>query len=131
MKTQVALFLLPVFFVLNVFAEENAPNEAPWVEVANQFVVAETMTLAELSNKKNTPEYSEIRVQILSSGARIQRAEVVNFSRMSMPVWQVEGDYSAGMERMDKFPLMRVRTIRMYLTTLQPFEVVQIKVMMR
>lgn len=140
MKALLFILVTFIFFGLNFQAnalpDSDTLNPGPgqpasWVEVVNEFVIAETMTFADFSNKKNLPEYSEVMVQILSSGARIQRAEVINFSRMSMPIWQVEGDYSMGMERADAFPKMRVRTIRMYLTTLQPFEVVQVRVLMR
>lgn len=120
-------------FVLSVFAVWTCKAQAigPWKEVVNEVVLTEATTFRDIRLKNNKTEFEEIRMQILNSGAFIQRAEVVGDNLMSLPAWRVEGDYYFGIARYDTFPKTKVRSVRLYITTLKPGEPVRMLVHMR
>lgn len=109
----------------------DASAQEAWREVANEMIFAEQPTYRNILLRNNKPEFSEVRVQVMSSGARIQRAEIVTDRGMSLPAWNLEGDYGSGMERIDLFQKSKVRAVRMYVTTLQPNEIVRVQIYMR
>ncbi|WP_295899370.1 hypothetical protein [uncultured Bdellovibrio sp.] len=109
----------------------SAQADVPWKEVAFATVAAEQPTYRNIGITNNRQDFSEVRVLVQSTGVRIQRAEVVTDERMSLPVWHLEGDYSLNAEVTDTFEKSKIIAVRMYITTLQPGEPVQIRIFMR
>jgi|GEM_PF-2030042 len=103
----------------------------PWVEVANEVVLADNTTFRDIRLKNNKTEFEEVRVQILTTGARLQRTEIVGDNMMSLPAWRLEGEYTLGVARYDLFQKSKVRSVRMYITTMQPTKPVRLTIHMR
>jgi hypothetical protein len=107
-----------------------AHAEPAWTEVVST-------TLTEASSKApdilihNSDTYSEVKVKIISEGARIDAFQVIPAVLWGHSVPEVTGDYAQGAEREGFFKPTKVRFVRIYARSLHPGLPVQIKVWMR
>lgn len=122
-------FFLLVMTVL--LTSLNSFAAGPWQEVVNDVVFADAPTFREFFVRSNKEEFQQIRFQVMSSGARIQRFEVVATNGISYPVWRLEGQYGFGMTNEDIFRPAKIRSARMFVQTLQPGEPVRFRILMR
>ncbi|WII73102.1 hypothetical protein QJS83_04350 [Bdellovibrio sp. 22V] len=107
-------------------------NAHAWEEVAYEIIYAEDTTYRDISLRNSSEkEYSEVKVQFMSEGVRLQRVELITDRMRSIPVWHLEGDYKYGDVATDTFEKTKIRAMRFYVTTLEPLDSVRLVVFLQ
>lgn len=125
MQAFLSTFLMTFLISLSSFASQQ------WVQVAEVNTLADEITYRRAYSNSRQRPFSEVRVQAMSSGVQIWRADALGIDSNSRPLMALEGEYQWGESRMDNFPLSRIDSVRLYLRSLTPGEPAVVKIWMR
>lgn len=125
MQTFFSAFLMTFLFSVSALASQQ------WVQVAEVNTLADEIVYKRAYSNSRQQPFSEIRVQAMSSGVQIWRADALGIDSNSRPLIALEGDYLWGEFRLANFALSRIDSVRLYLRSLTPGEPAVLKIWMR